>query len=222
MNHRYRNLTILLLAAATLARIAYLLRGPLQLFPDEAYYWQWSRHLALSAGALLFGLGIAAAGLCPEALGWRALGERVGEIRAAAPGRYPFLLAPDYGLASELAFYVPGHPPAYDLDRSAKHQYNYWPGPETRVGQDALFVNQGEDPSLADRLRRAFAEVEAPELLPVSRRGEVIKTFFIYRCHGYRGRRAAGIIPGEPRREQRRKADRGEGNSRPPEMSNRR
>ncbi len=125
-----------------------------------------------------------------RAVGWRALGRRAGEIRATTPGRYTFLLAPNYGIASELAFYVSGHPPVYcaKSDRGSSHQYSLWPGPEGKMGQDALFVDDKEDMNLIGTLRRLFAEVEAPESLPIFRRGEVIKTFFIYRCHGYQGR----------------------------------
>jgi hypothetical protein len=123
-----------------------------------------------------------------RALGWRALGQRLGEIRDETPGRYPFLLAPNYGIASELAFYVPGHPPVYcaKSDLGSSHQYGLWPGPEDRVGQDALFVQQDRDEKMVNRLQQLFAEVEAPESLPVHRRGEEIKTFYIYRCHDYR------------------------------------
>ncbi len=47
-DHRYWRLTLWFVLAATVARVCYLLWGPMRLFPDEAYYWQWSRHLALS------------------------------------------------------------------------------------------------------------------------------------------------------------------------------
>ena len=125
-----------------------------------------------------------------RALGWRALGRRAGEIRAKAKGRYTFLLAPNYGIASELAFYVPGHPPVYcaKSDRASSHQYALWPGPEKRIGQDALFVHEKAGTKVAANLGRLFDKVEAPESLPVVWRGEVIKSFFIYRCRDYKGK----------------------------------
>ncbi len=115
------------------------------------------------------------------------MGRDIDRIRRKSPGRYRFLLAPNYGTASELAFYVSDHPPVYCTEPGVRsvHQYALWPGPEGRAGQDALFVHQREDEKTARRLRGMFSQVEAPEALPVYRRGEVIDTFLIYRCHGY-------------------------------------
>ncbi|OPZ23088.1 MAG: Undecaprenyl phosphate-alpha-4-amino-4-deoxy-L-arabinose arabinosyl transferase [candidate division BRC1 bacterium ADurb.BinA364] len=42
---RHRLFFFILLAALGLIRLLYLLRSPLDLVADEAYYWEWSRHL---------------------------------------------------------------------------------------------------------------------------------------------------------------------------------
>lgn len=44
----YSTVLILFLAALSLFRIYYILNGPLDLSPDEAHYWEWSRRLDLS------------------------------------------------------------------------------------------------------------------------------------------------------------------------------
>ncbi len=41
----YRGLTVAVIAAVTLLRLGFVLWGPLDLAPDEAQYWDWSRHL---------------------------------------------------------------------------------------------------------------------------------------------------------------------------------
>src|SRR5215475_5736954 len=43
---RWRALAVILILGATALRLAYLARDcPLDLAPDEAHYWDWSRHL---------------------------------------------------------------------------------------------------------------------------------------------------------------------------------
>ena len=37
--------SLALVGAATLLRLGFLFLSPLQLYPDEAQYWTWSRHL---------------------------------------------------------------------------------------------------------------------------------------------------------------------------------
>ncbi len=45
---RYFLLTLALILANTLFHLWYIWKGPLDLFPDEAHYWEWSRHPDIS------------------------------------------------------------------------------------------------------------------------------------------------------------------------------
>ncbi|MDH7499215.1 MAG: hypothetical protein QHH30_02355, partial [candidate division NC10 bacterium] len=45
---RFRWAFWLLLSLLTLIRLLYIQWGPLDLAPDEAHYWEWSRHLDIS------------------------------------------------------------------------------------------------------------------------------------------------------------------------------
>lgn len=72
--------TLLLVAAVTAARLAYVLWFcPYQLIEDEAHYWEWSRHVALSYYSK--GPGIA----WTIAATTRLLGDTEAGVRIAAP-----------------------------------------------------------------------------------------------------------------------------------------
>jgi 4-amino-4-deoxy-L-arabinose transferase-like glycosyltransferase len=66
--------------------------------------------------------------------GWAALGQAVGRVWQAerAAGRDPFIVADDYQLASQIAFYTPGAPRLYCLQAvlgDRQSQYDLWPNP---------------------------------------------------------------------------------------------
>lgn len=120
--------------------------------------------------------------------GWAELGAAAARLRSAMPRPgSTFLLSSRYQIASELAFYVPGHPPAYNLNLGRRlNQYDLWDGPETRLGWDAIYVEEGSRP-LDDRVAQAFEHVEPPVVLEIRRSGRVTRTFVLHRAHGFRG-----------------------------------
>ncbi len=120
--------------------------------------------LSLSLGLVLvvvahFPALLAAAGLgLPARLdptsrlrGWRELGKAVGGELARDPS-LPLVTA-SYQMASELAFYVAGHPRVYNVNLGRRrNQYDVWGGVEALEGRRVLFVAEGEadvSPSLA-------------------------------------------------------------------------
>jgi undecaprenyl-diphosphatase len=120
--------------------------------------------------------------------GWSELGAAVLRVRAAmpAPAR-TFLLSDRYQITSELAFYVPGHPPAYNLNLGRRlNQYDFWEGPSSRTGWDAVYVQEGRE-ALDPRVAHAFDRIDGPLVLAVRRRGGVVRTFVVYRGYGFRG-----------------------------------
>jgi undecaprenyl-diphosphatase len=101
--------------------------------------------------AALTGLGLALAVLLPGILG--VPGERhpfrelqawegpVARLAAQAP-RADFVLTRHYGTAATLSYYWPGGIQAYLGPAGGRrhNQYDLWPGPQTRQGEDGLYV----------------------------------------------------------------------------------
>lgn len=103
-------------------------------------------------------------------------------------GRRPdFILAPNYKLASELAFYWPGRLPVYLTGGTGRrhNQFDLWPGVNREAGRTGLYVSgiNGVPP----RLDRAFAGCTV--LPPVQVRaydGAVVRTLYARLCRDYR------------------------------------
>ena len=109
------------LAALTTARVAVLFLSPLELYPDEAQYWLWSRHLAfgyfskppmiawlIRAATAAGGQGEAwvrlAAPFCHglAAIGFAMAGRRLYDLRAGLLGGALYSLCPAVQLSSAL------------------------------------------------------------------------------------------------------------------------
>jgi undecaprenyl-diphosphatase len=160
------------------------------------------RRLLGAAGAVALGMVVLAHALGPlvgllglpprldptlRLRGWRQLGETVGTLRAGmpAPDR-TFLVSDRYQVTSELAFYTPGHPPAYNFNLGRRlNQYDLWPGPEAHAGWDAIYVQEGArepDP----RARAAFDRWGPPAPVEVRLAGRVVRRFTAYPAFGFR------------------------------------
>jgi 4-amino-4-deoxy-L-arabinose transferase-like glycosyltransferase len=158
-----------------------------------------SRAVLAAAGAVA--LGVTAAGHATGLLGlpprldpavrlvgWRELGERVTAMRASMvrPDQ-TFLVSDRYQVTSELAFYVAGHPPAYNLNLGRRlNQYDLWEGPDARRGWDALYVQDAARP-LDPRVAAAFARLDEPSRVEIRRGGHLLRAFAVYRGYAFRG-----------------------------------
>lgn len=118
-------------------------------------------------------------------LGWRQLGAEVGQT-AQSMDQPVFILADYYMTASELAFYVEGHPPTYCVNLGRRmNQYDIWQGLDRVVGQGAVFVTEN---GLPPKLAAAFERTEpAPSVVIRGKSGRPISTFSVYRCYGFKG-----------------------------------
>jgi len=149
-------------------------------------------------------------------VGWKELGEIVSfEQKALAASGYqpldgyqpsdgrlplddrlPFLLTNSYGIASELAFYVPGHPAVFCAEDPTRrmNQYDVWGGLNAQHGKDALIVLKHDELPVA--IQDAFEEV-----VPLSRTHPVvysettIRTFRLYHGKHFLGSQAARYTP---------------------------
>jgi 4-amino-4-deoxy-L-arabinose transferase-like glycosyltransferase len=118
--------------------------------------------------------------------GWPELGQAVGRAMARVPGPL-FLVADHYQIASQLAFYVPGHPTVYNANFGRRmNQYDVWGGWEQLPGRDGVIVLQGIVAPPGD-LREAFRTLEPLETVTVTDRGRRLREFTILWGREFRG-----------------------------------
>ncbi|MBI3989465.1 MAG: glycosyltransferase family 39 protein [candidate division NC10 bacterium] len=119
--------------------------------------------------------------------GWRELGEAVGKILHQGGGRKPPAIVSDrYQIASELAFYVPGHPQVFNVNLGRRlNQYDIWGGLETLEGRDILFVTY-DDGEAPQEIREACEGVKKAEVVRTLHRGHPAYTFSIFHCKNLR------------------------------------
>jgi len=118
-------------------------------------------------------------------IGWRQLGNEVTQLVRQAD-KPLFIFSDYYMTASELAFYTEGRPTTYCANLGRRmNQYDIWPGFDGLRGYDAIFVTakSAAHPDLA----AAFERLEDHPIDIRDRFGHVIKTFTVYRCHGFKG-----------------------------------
>jgi undecaprenyl-diphosphatase len=118
--------------------------------------------------------------------GWPELGQVVSEVQRGAATPL-FLVSDRYQIASELAFYVEGHPRVYNANLGRRmNQYDLWGGWDALQGQDGLFVSFGVgDPP--GELRTAFREVERVRVVPIAHRGQHLRDFSIFLGRNFQG-----------------------------------
>ncbi|HYL81251.1 MAG TPA: hypothetical protein VEU07_10595, partial [Candidatus Acidoferrum sp.] len=137
----------------------------------------------------------AAADLVSKRLrGWPELGQAVAEELQRAP-RPPFLVSDRYQIASEVAFYVPGHPRVWNANFGRRmNQYDLWGGWDALVGRDGLVVTYGNGEPPAE-IRTAFEAVTRVRVVSISHRGQPLRDFSIFwgrQFHGFQPRPFTG------------------------------
>ncbi|MFQ5428329.1 MAG: ArnT family glycosyltransferase [Thermodesulfobacteriota bacterium] len=128
---------------------------------------------------------------------WQELGDRVGEVKMemeaqtreeGSKGKKTiFIMSDTYQITSELAFYTPGQPAAYNINTGSRrmNQYDLWPGFSTLIGRDAVYVKGGKA-GLTARTRSSFNRCKK-ELFPIYYKGRLLKEFSIFRCYAFKG-----------------------------------
>jgi len=130
--------------------------------------------------------------------GWAELGTAVGaalrDERTA--GREPFILAGDYGAASEIAFYCPGNPEVYSAQSvvgNRRSQYDVWPNPIRQraefVGRPCLYVGSLHRVLTGDSTG-AHAALPGLRLVRTVEHqvgGQVVQIWSIYACDAFAG-----------------------------------
>lgn len=148
---------------------------------------------SLAVVAVLHGSGLLP---LPEAVnptarlkGWTDLGNRVEALRleSADPAKV-FIFSESYDVTAALAFSTPGHPRTYCawLDRRM-NQYDLWPGPQDKVGWDAIYVRKDFKDAVEPGVELLFAEIGPPLHFQSTHRGQAARKFTIFLCKGYNG-----------------------------------
>ncbi|GMQ28872.1 glycosyltransferase family 39 protein [Algoriphagus confluentis] len=74
-------------------------------------------------------------------VGYEDLGKRIDFLQDSLSLTSPVLFSESYHVASELAFYVEGHPQTYTVNMgSRKNQWDLWPGMDQFINQESTFI----------------------------------------------------------------------------------
>lgn len=120
--------------------------------------------------------------------GWSELGERLVQVRSKMDGE-PLYLNNNYAYAAVASFYTPGNPMVWQFgDPSAYGRaYQFWMKRENWMGRDAIYFR---DRPLKESTRRvleqAFDLVEEEPPLDIYASGRRVRTWYVFRCYGFR------------------------------------
>ncbi len=128
--------------------------------------------------------------------GWRELGGEVSKLLADLGREKTFIISNKRQIASELAFYVEGHPKVYTLNLTGlvKSQYDLWESFEGKVGLNALYITKlGRHPP--KRFASAFDTVEEIKQVKIYTGKEFVKGYSIFYCQGFHGLDLGAHLP---------------------------
>jgi MFS family permease len=172
---------------------------------------RWKRWgQAFIAVSLLIALGYTTAYCYYEATssamhnGWQELAAEVDGVRMSMDGDgQPYLAAPAYFIPSEVAWYGDGRWAGYTVafqvyDNKVigdNSHYSPWVPLEDLVGKDIVFVDEKLNPDeydtppsyWAEKLGPYFDRVDEPVVFNETRNGQDYRTFYIYKCYGFKG-----------------------------------
>ncbi len=113
-------------------------------------------------------------------IGWEGLGKRVSEIAKSLKTNKYFVFSRNYHIASELWFYMEGHPRIYSVVISRRmNQFDLWPGIKQFEGKGytGIYVSYG---GLHTKVKNSFRKVKAHYSYDIIYRGWKYKTVHIY------------------------------------------
>lgn len=119
--------------------------------------------------------------------GWKELGSATDSLCQGAKLKgEPFVFSDSYQVASELAFYMRGHPVTYCVNLGRRmNQYDLWPEFDNRMHSDAIFVTIG-DAGLSPGIRDAFGD-HTKYLYKVYEKGNLLREYSLFVCRDFRG-----------------------------------
>ncbi len=136
---------------------------------------------------------------------YKPVAEEVGEVASSMDeGRDIYLITPHYYLNSEIAFYERAKFAGYSLlfrvykhpnAAAASSYYSPWIPPEDLIGRDMVFVDEKRNPDnfetpvsfWEEKLPPYFERVEGPIIFEVKKKGQPVRSFYIFKCFGFKG-----------------------------------
>ena len=121
-------------------------------------------------------------------VGWKELGEEASVLYEDMSTKGPvFVFSDSYQVASELAFYMQGHPVTYCVNLGRRmNQYDLWPGLENLKGQNALFVRARERKRVPEEVAAAFSSCDHRVIEVKTRQNKTLK-FSVSACYDFKG-----------------------------------
>jgi hypothetical protein len=117
-------------------------------------------------------------------LGWKELGREITKLSVEIEKPY-FIFSDHYMTASELAFYVEGHPTTYCANLGRRmNQYDIWPGFNDLIHYNAIYVTKRK---MSPKLAQAFERYEKKPVVLYDERGRVITEFAAFLCYDFQG-----------------------------------
>jgi undecaprenyl-diphosphatase len=119
--------------------------------------------------------------------GWDDLGKEVHVLYSDMRKKgQVFIFSDSYQVASELAFYVAGHPITYCVNLGRRmNQYDLWPDFRNFMHSNGIFVTIG-DTELDPRIRSAFLGHDK-KLLKVYDKGRLLREYSVFLCYDFQG-----------------------------------
>ena len=125
--------------------------------------------------------------------GWRELGKAVEREKATIEtekDKTTFIFGMDrYNITSELAFYTQDFEDVFSLSRKLQGKnalgFEFWDSRVPLPGSNAVAVNADFPPDIA-LLQQHFMRVdEQVTVVPIVRRGKIVRRFYVVRCYDY-------------------------------------
>jgi undecaprenyl-diphosphatase len=115
--------------------------------------------------------------------GWKLLAGKIDAVRRDINAT--FLIANRHQLTGLMTYYTKPHMLAYVLDLNAQ-RYFFLPPPDSQKGKNGIYLVE-EERDMINRIKPMFDRVEKAETVVITRKGELIRRFVIYKCYNYRG-----------------------------------
>ncbi|MFI5305681.1 MAG: hypothetical protein ACHQYP_12920, partial [Nitrospiria bacterium] len=120
--------------------------------------------------------------------GWPDAAKEVKRLSTEWSSEGPvFIYAYKFLIADQIGFYTRQSRGIYCFNED-KTQFDFWDDPDKLKGQNAIFITDNRynvDPR--EKFAKNFEKIEKPKLIDIYRNGLLIRTFFIYKCYGFKG-----------------------------------
>ncbi len=120
-------------------------------------------------------------------VGWKGLGKEVTNIIQSLDKPY-ILFSDTYHIASELAFYVKGHPRTYCINLGRRmNQFDLWENINVHRGKDIYGIYVTYKAALPNTVKKAFSQYIGRKEYPIVYRGKIVYRIYIHILENFKG-----------------------------------